>query len=184
MIDLSRALPIPGWMGKSELEWLAAQARRVPANGLIAEIGCWQGRSTVAMAANATATVHAIDTWLGSPEHQGELSQHENGWLFSQFLNNVAGLRVLPLNMDSLSAAKMFSTTKPQFDFIFIDANHDYDSVKADILAWEPLVKPNGIFAGHDFYGDWPGVRQAVEELIPHFKIVESIWIMENAAKE
>lgn len=38
-----------------------------------------------------------------------------------------------------------------QFDLIYIDADHDYDSVMIDLEAWWPLVKPGGLFAGHDY---------------------------------
>lgn len=36
-------------------------------------------------------------------------------------------------------------------DFCFIDADHSYSAVKADIEAWYPLVREGGICAGHDW---------------------------------
>lgn len=36
-------------------------------------------------------------------------------------------------------------------DFVFIDANHLYDSVKQDILTWLPKVKVGCILLGHDY---------------------------------
>jgi hypothetical protein len=48
-------------------------------------------------------------------------------------------------------------------DFVFIDANHTYDSVREDIEAWYPKVRKDGLFCGHD-YRSFPGVTQAVEE--------------------
>lgn len=68
--------------------------------------------------------------------------------------------------MDSISASKRFKDNS--LDFVFIDAAHDYESVKADILAWLPKVKNNGILAGHDYYPEHPeycGVYQAVHEI-------------------
>lgn len=50
-------------------------------------------------------------------------------------------------------------------DFIFIDANHTYEDVKADILAYLPKIKEGGVIAGHDYCADWPGVIQAVTEV-------------------
>ncbi len=52
------------------------------------------------------------------------------------------------------------------FDLCYIDGNHDYENVKADILACQRLF-PNALLAGHDYAGvDTPGVEQAVMELL------------------
>ena len=37
------------------------------------------------------------------------------------------------------------------FDYIFIDAGHDYASVYRDLVEWWPKLKKGGIFAGHDY---------------------------------
>jgi len=38
------------------------------------------------------------------------------------------------------------------FDFVYIDAAHDYDNVSADLEAWFPKVKSGGLLAGHDYF--------------------------------
>ena len=50
------------------------------------------------------------------------------------------------------------------FDYIYIDADHSYESVKADIETWLPFVKPSGIIAGHDYSAHFTGVVTAVNE--------------------
>jgi hypothetical protein len=54
----------------------------------------------------------------------------------------------------------------PQLDFVYIDGNHNHESVKEDIEHYYPLVKPNGFFGGHDFYGNFKGVVLAVTEFV------------------
>lgn len=54
------------------------------------------------------------------------------------------------------------------FDFVYIDANHTYENVKADILAWRPKVKPGGVICGHDYCDECEGVKKAVDELLPN----------------
>ena len=66
-------------------------------------------------------------------------------------------------------------------DFVYLDANHSYEAVKQDLASWLPRIRPGGIIAGHDFSLEFPGVRQAVEELAHQLKLhvtVEqaSVW--------
>jgi len=83
------------------------------------------------------------------------------------------------LHMSSEEAAAFFvslptlslNTSKPgYFDLVFIDANHRYVYAKQDLMLWDPLLKQDGIFAGHDYYGGadarHPGVKKAVDEII------------------
>lgn len=67
---------------------------------------------------------------------------------------------------DSAEAAKKYPDAHDGegLDFVFIDADHSYGSVRADIAAWLPKVKSGGIIAGHDFAPEFPGVIQAVSE--------------------
>lgn len=59
-------------------------------------------------------------------------------------------------------APKVWWKVEPQF--IYLDAAHDYASVKADIMAWWPKLASDGLMAGHDYDPQLPGVIQAVDE--------------------
>lgn len=49
---------------------------------------------------------------------------------------------------------------KMEFDFVYIDARHDYKGVTEDLIYWWPLVREGGIMAGHDFVTQWEGPQQ------------------------
>lgn len=56
-------------------------------------------------------------------------------------------------------------------DFVYIDANHDYQHAAEDIRIWYPKLRSGGLLAGHDFCNEttsWYtcGVQSAVEEFV------------------
>lgn len=178
MIDISRALTIEGWMGETELQWLAEQASRAT---VIVEVGAWMGRSTAALAANTRGRVYSVDTWKGSEEHESFLREKSKNWLKIQFMDNTSEFKnVTMAEMTSGAAATLFDGLGVFADLIFLDASHDYGNVAADIIDWKRLLKLDGILCGHDYYGDFPGVQQAVKELIPNHEVIPgtSIWRM------
>jgi hypothetical protein len=65
-------------------------------------------------------------------------------------------------------------------DFVFIDAAHSYEAVKADIAVWQPKVRTGGWFGGHDYHPSHPGVIRAVDEAFPNRRLLEH-WIWARA---
>ena len=178
MIDISYSLTVEGWMADTELTYLASLAER---SHCILEVGSWKGRSTSALAHHSPGIVVAVDTWQGSVEHQAELKGKPASGVFHAFSANVARYdNIWPLLANSQTGARIISHSPMRFDLIFIDASHDYESVKADIVAWLPLLAPGGILCGHD-YMRW-GVKSAVRQLVPRHRLVPntSIWSTEG----
>ena len=68
------------------------------------------------------------------------------------------------------NASKQFE--KESIDFVFIDGDHSYESVKTDINCWTPIVQEDGLIMGHDY--NWGDVARAVGE---KFK---EVWILPN----
>jgi hypothetical protein len=74
--------------------------------------------------------------------------------------------RIQLIIADSTAAAQLFSDAS--LDWVHLDARHDYASVKADIEAWLPKIKPGGWLSGDDYNEEkWPEVVKAVEDLLP-----------------
>ena len=47
-------------------------------------------------------------------------------------------------------------------DLLFIDSNHDYDTIMSNLKYWKNKVKFDGIICGHDYH--FSGEKQAVDE--------------------
>lgn len=100
--------------------------------------------------------------------------------------------RLMPYNVKiikkhSVEAAK--DVPDESLDFVYIDAAHDYDNVKADINAWAPKVRVGGIIAGDDFY-DFPsgkgGVMRAATEYASHhhYDLKLTDWDIDNPIRD
>ena len=147
----------------------------VPQGGHIVEVGAWKGASTSYLAVEAQhekLCIDVVDTWSGSDEHKDMSDIRENS-LFGTFIDNLRPVINLinPIRADSVSASKMYA--EECLDAVFIDADHRYESVKADILAWMPKVKKGGILAGHDYVDGHNGVIKAVNETLSGFETIK-----------
>jgi predicted O-methyltransferase YrrM len=68
----------------------------------------------------------------------------------------------------------------PVADMVYIDGDHTYEGCHSDIRLYLP--KAGKVICGDDFHYDpegnayFPGVHQAVEELLPGFEFSPRIW--------
>jgi SAM-dependent methyltransferase len=155
----------------------------------IVEVGSWKGRSAAFMAveiinSNKNIKFDCVDTWKGSIEHTTyDVITEEK--LYDVFLSNIKPVNhfINPVRMTSIKASKLYEDNS--LDFVFIDASHEYEDVKEDILAWLPKVKIGGILAGHD-YNTFEGVDRAVNEIfnINDLEISEYCYIYKKQNME
>ncbi len=157
--------------------------------GLLVEVGCYLGRSLCYLGdavrrSGKPFRVVGVDHCLGSGEENGEDNHADalreyGGSLAGKLHRNVAdcGLQdVITLVVaESGKAASLFADYPATM--VFLDAAHDYHSVRRDIETWLRVVKLGGECAGDDYgiAGEppvWPGVRRAVDELLPTRRLV------------
>jgi beta-1,4-mannosyl-glycoprotein beta-1,4-N-acetylglucosaminyltransferase len=147
------------------------------------EVGSYKGRSSCYMAveiANSGKQIQfdCVDTWKGSEEHQvGQPFEDPDvikNKLYEVFKQNMKPVEnyYKDIKATSLDASKLYADQS--LDWVFIDAAHDYENVKADIQAWLPKIKLGGIISGHDY--PHPPVRQAVSEILGILPSVGDCW--------
>lgn len=159
---------------------------QLPNPAAVVEVGCWRGRSTACLGveiinAQKDVVLYCVDTWAYYPEtEQPALSQTDFDGVYREFTRNVRPFEhfLWIMRQPSIKAAAEFSPES--VDFVFIDANHKYENVLADIRAWLPVVKPGGVIAGHDYYTrQHPGVARAVDEAIDGVILIpeQNVWM-------
>lgn len=157
-----------------------------PGQGDVVEIGSLYGRSTCYLASgclrNGRGEVHAVDTFLGSPEHKagGKAEQKiliSDGSTFKTFLRNIASQRldhvVRPQRTSSEEAAAGW---KGPVRLLFIDGDHSYEESRKDFLIWTPHLEPEGMVVMHDI-GTWEGVTRFYMELLAEGKWREVVSV-------
>lgn len=144
------------WYSSGQLKELIATYDLVRhLEGAILEIGCWEGRSTVALAkACDPELLVAVDTWEGntdeSPYHASILLAKQRD-VYGRFLKNIELLtngNVKPVKED---CHKFLAGFGEPTKFLHLDASHDYESVRRTLQAAVPLIVPGGIICGDDY---------------------------------
>jgi len=159
---------VPGWFTFPKLYSEMVEKYN---NAHFVEVGAWQGSSTTYMAVEIINSKKNIkfsvyDIWgryslaglnTKTPETLPE------DYVYGLFLNNIDPVKhiVSPTKLPSNQASTLHANES--LDFIFIDANHEYEAVMSDLMCWYPKLKKGGTIAGHDYYDD-EGVQKAVRQ--------------------
>jgi predicted O-methyltransferase YrrM len=167
-----------GWCGSSNQIKLEEFIKNYNPE-IIVELGSWMGSSTIFMAQKSSPSckVYAIDTWLGSLEHNktAELKKYLPT-LFHQFLSNVLSMKqehkIIPMRMSTVEAAQILNFNN--IDLLYIDASHQEDDVYKDIVNWWPKIKDSGMMCGDDF--QLSGVKNAIKKAMVELRIPETCF--------
>lgn len=146
-------------------------------DGMILEIGAWEGRSTIALA-NAVhpRIVHTVDTWKGSPGEVSALFATKRD-VRAQFDANVAAFTAGNVAAHQMGWREFLASCAGPFAFVFIDGEHTYREVFDTIEAVKPKLAAGAIVCGDDQHH--PPVQAAVIEACGWEQVtaVESLWI-------
>lgn len=154
-VDFAALVPpdIQGWFAHWEPMLKMIEANRFTR---CVEVGTWLGKSAIAVArliALWGGTLVCVDHWRGSASFPEELRPKipASYTTFLKYLRRYKIKNVTTIREASPAAARHVSDGS--VDFIYLDASHDGDSVRADLDAWWPKLRSGGIIAGDD-YGD------------------------------
>tara|TARA_B110000495_G_scaffold93146_1_gene80496 strand:- start:1786 stop:3237 length:1452 start_codon:yes stop_codon:yes gene_type:complete len=138
----------------------------VDENTVIAEIGSFSGVSSELFALHCKE-INCIDLWDPYWEIKEDERVKTAEELFNNFSTNYTNVNKIKGN--SKDIAQQFKDKS--LDLVYVDAAHDYNSVREDILTWLPKIKLGGYIAGHDYrYDENIGVYQAVNDIFVNDK--------------
>lgn len=115
----------------------------------VVELGVWKGQ-TAGFLAKAMRLNNGMCYGVDVGEYKEEALAHIERLGLSRWFTYVQG--------DSAEVGRNWD--RGRINFVFVDASHDYDHVKADVEAWWPLLRIGGYMVIHDIlsYKDGAGL--------------------------
>lgn len=156
--------------------------KRIPKGARSVEVGVFRGVLSRYLLKNGVARLFMVDNWAPvheQPDHYRATRDYCAGLSPEECASNEAlarevarqsGDKAKVLKMPSVEAARQINDAS--MDFVFLDADHSEQGLRADIAAWIPKVKKGGWIGGHDYLNNHPeydfsGVKRAVDEAFP-----------------
>lgn len=162
-------------MPASDRTWLLSQ---LPVGEPGAEIGVWQGDFSVQLLDEVGPTVlHLVDPWQAATDraHRGSpysrVSQRAMDRMYESVLDRfderIRDGRVIVHRQASVDA--LDAVEDESLGWVYIDGDHSYEAVAADLAGWSTKLKAGGVLAGDDYLnGSWfgDGVIRGVNEFV------------------
>jgi predicted O-methyltransferase YrrM len=144
----------------AEKRHLYNAARALAPGSIVVELGSYLGASACALAEGGRNRIKlfCVDTWLNDAMSEGAKDTYET------FKENVRqyGNVIISIRGRTDEIARQFKTA---VDLLFIDADHSYEAVKADLAGWLPRLRPGALIILHD-WGWAEGVQRAVRQTV------------------
>lgn len=143
----------------------------------VVELGCYEGKTTAALAKNSSGIVYSVD-----PFFKGRLGICYGEIIAKMHCSRSRAKNVRFIKKLSFDAAKSFDK---KIDFLFVDADHRYESICQDWQDWFCKVKKGGIIALHDCKQvpnspNYLGSMRFYEQNIPNIKEVKEIAAVDS----
>jgi MMP 1-O-methyltransferase len=169
---------IDGWLTVDEAVTLFELARSTPHEApRCVEIGSWQGKSTICLAAGLRGKRQPVLTCIDPFDASGDAQSADDydarardlgGPLRRAFEQNLeaAHLREL-VEIRQGTSHEHAAEFSPSIDLLFVDGDHGYEAVRQDYFDWAGKVRPGGFLVMHDVvHPVHEGPRRVVEEFV------------------
>lgn len=169
---------IHGFLSPAEMELLHRLASEVPDGGHIVEIGSFQGKSTVCLGLGAKQA--GAQVWAVDPHEDCQINEttHYGPENYAALLKNLVDFDLgSTVRIITLYSHAVIVCWHHPINLLWIDGSHEYADVKQDFIDWSVAVVADGKIAMHDTSGHYPGVTQALNEILAggKWQILEQI---------
>ncbi len=124
------------------------------------EVGVYNGEYAEQNLKAWRGNYYLVDSWGFRDDGTIDKNDKDSGtWdkIFSEAIERVSSADTRVFIDKGLSIERAKGYQDGFFDWVFLDAGHDYVNFTNDLIAWWPKVRKGGIFSGDD-YGTWNDV--------------------------
>ena len=165
---------------------------------VIADVGVFEGKSTLAMAyackLKGSGIVYGVDSWKKEDCIDDETSANQDWWStldldkhYESFVGHCVRAQVVRqiqfCRMSSWDASRFL----PDMDMVHIDANHAEWPSTSDVVNWLPKLKVGGYIVMDDV--NWESTQTAIKfvlkrcEFVSRFDLAESVFAIYRKIK-
>lgn len=159
---------------------LADFATQVAAHHEIVELGVFQGRTALQLAWGASmghgAHVTAIDPWdlpgndYGPPFTDADSRGWARHWVDTLgYADKITLIQAFSQDVAAewVTSPDLIGRGNKPVGLLYVDGDHTREGARRDIVSWAPHLVPSARIAVDDYgHPDWPGVGEAVDELV------------------
>ena len=147
-------------------------AKFLGATGFIkgAEVGVERGIFSEVLCKAGVSRLMCVDAWMAYAGYREHVTQSNLDRFYDETKARLSPYGAAVVRALSVEAAN--GVKAGLLDFVYIDGNHVFEHVVADLAAWAPKVRSGGIVAGHDYGRSSVGhVKEAVDAWVAAYKI-------------
>ena len=139
----------------------------LPKNSICAEVGVGFGvNAERIITISNPKLLYLVDAWDGNlfrVPRSSKTEKEDGQKIYEKVVEKFKDNKKIEIIKNlSTEAVKQFEDN--YFDWVYVDASHDFESVKEDMEIWWPKIKQGGYLAGHDY--SYNPVNKSVNEFI------------------
>ena len=146
--------------------------KKIKKNSICVEVGVWKGRFSSEILRKNPKELHLIDPWSHQkfPWVKWAKGYKKTEQIYQEVVKKFQNDTRVKIHRKNSTDVNFPSN---YFDWVYIDADHSYDSVIKDLLHWIRFVKRGGYICGDDYTWSHPdcprGPGPAVDEFVNRF---------------
>ena len=115
---------------------------------------------------------HLIDLWKPQKNYKDIANNMDHDQNYRETLSRMKPFEKRGVQIKvcrNLTSVCVHEYPNEFFDYVYVDARHDFKGVYMDLNQWWPKLKPGGVFAGHDYVTQIEGPKQSGQDWTVNF---------------